>query len=131
VIGFVPEPALLVQRAQRIVSMGGYNTVLELLSYNKRALVVPRVMPRREQLIRAELFRKMELIDMLHPDAVSPRAISEWLSRDAGPLPNAGDWIDFKALDRLPDLLEELLRSESARAEPDFSALPASRGERA
>ncbi len=131
VIGFVPEPALLVQRAQRIVSMGGYNTVLELLSYNKRALVVPRVMPRREQLIRAELFRKMELIDMLHPDAVSPRAISEWLSQDAGALPNAGGRIDFKGLDRLPDLLEELLRSDSARAEPDFPALPAFRGERA
>ena len=126
VIDFVPEPALLVQRAARVISMGGYNTVLELLSYNKRALVVPRIVPRREQLIRAELFQKMELIDMLHPDAVSPHAISQWLKQDAGPLPNAGDRIDFKALDRLPNLLEELLQNESARAEPGLSALPAS-----
>ena len=124
VIDFVPEPALLVQRADRIISMGGYNTVLEILSFNKRALVVPRVVPRREQLIRAELFQKMELVDMLHPNSVSPRAISEWLRQDARPLPNARDRVDFKALERLPRLLGELLQSDTALGEP--GALPAS-----
>ncbi len=117
VIDFVPEPALLVQRAERVISMGGYNSVLELVSYGKRGLVVPRVVPRREQLIRAELFRKMELIDMLHPDAVSPRAIGEWLRQDDRPLRNPRERIDLGGLDRLPRLLQALLSSSSTRAE--------------
>ena len=109
VVDFVAEPALLVERADHVIAMGGYNTVLELLSFNKRALVVPRVIPRREQLIRAELLRKMELIDVLHPDAVSARSLSEWLKQEAGPVPNARERIDLKGLDRLPSLLAGLL----------------------
>jgi predicted glycosyltransferase/CheY-like chemotaxis protein len=115
VLDFVPEPALLVQRADRVISMGGYNTVLELLSFHKRALVVPRVKPRREQLIRAELFSKREMIDMLHPDALSPRALSEWLARDPRPLRNAREEVDLKALDRLPRMLADMICSGSVR----------------
>ncbi|MFQ5570088.1 MAG: glycosyltransferase family protein, partial [Rhodothermales bacterium] len=47
---FTTEPMVLYQRAERVVSMGGYNTVCELLSLGKRALIVPRIRPRREQL---------------------------------------------------------------------------------
>jgi predicted glycosyltransferase len=113
VIDFVPEPALLVQHADRIISMGGYNTVLELLSFHKRALVVPRVKPRREQLIRAELLSKRELLDMLHPDALSPRALSEWLARDPRPFRSAREEIDMNALDRIPRMLADLVSSGS------------------
>ena len=34
--------------------MGGYNTFCEVLSFDKRALIVPRHTPRLEQAIRAE-----------------------------------------------------------------------------
>ena len=33
--------------------MGGYNTFCEILSFDKRALIVPRTTPRLEQFIRA------------------------------------------------------------------------------
>ena len=33
--------------------MGGYNTYCEILSFDKPALIVPRMRPRLEQLIRA------------------------------------------------------------------------------
>ncbi len=32
--------------------MGGYNTYCEILSFDKPALIVPRLQPREEQLIR-------------------------------------------------------------------------------
>src|SRR3712207_9415316 len=65
VLEFVPEPALLLARADFVVAMGGYNTVCEALSFEKRALIVPRVTPRREQMVRAERLRDRGLIDVL------------------------------------------------------------------
>src|SRR5204863_8197363 len=92
---FVAEPAPLIQRADRIVAMGGYNTICEVLSFEKHALIVPRVRPKPEQLIRAERMRDLGLIDMLHPDQLSSRALTEWLARDLGPPPPSRSRIDF------------------------------------
>ncbi len=40
-------------RAIGVVAMGGYNTFCEILSFDKRAIIVPRTAPRMEQYIRA------------------------------------------------------------------------------
>jgi len=109
VLGFITEPELLLRRADRVIAMGGYNTVCEVLSYEKHALIVPRVNPRREQLIRAERLRDLSLLDVLHPDKLNPRALTEWLARDMRPPPRARDRIDLNGLSRLPHLLEEVL----------------------
>ena len=84
VLDFVREPADLVRRAGCLVSMGGYNTVCEAVSFRKRALIVPRVAPRREQLIRAERFRERGLLDLLHPHTLAPEAVSSWVERNFG-----------------------------------------------
>ena len=42
----------LVAGAAGVVAMGGYNTFCEVLSLDRRALIVPRTAPRQEQLIR-------------------------------------------------------------------------------
>jgi len=84
VLDFAREPGHLVKRAGCLVTMGGYNTVCEALSFRKRALVVPRVTPRREQLIRAERFRDHGLLDVLHPHALAPDVLSSWVKRNFG-----------------------------------------------
>ena len=55
----------LMNQAVGVVAMGGYNTFCEILSFDKRALMVPRVAPRREQLIRAERAESLGLVRML------------------------------------------------------------------
>src|SRR5262249_49182837 len=85
VIDFLSEPALLSKRAERIVAMGGYNTICEVLSFEKRALIVPRVYPRTEQLIRALRLQSMGIVDVLHPENLSPAAISKWMSSENHP----------------------------------------------
>ena len=65
-LGFDPRLELLMNRAHCVVAMGGYNTFCEILSFDKPALVVPRVKPRLEQAIRAERAEELGLIDMLH-----------------------------------------------------------------
>jgi predicted glycosyltransferase len=58
----------LVARAAGVVAMGGYNTFCEILSFDKRALIVPRTVPRREQYIRISRAHDMGLIKMLEDD---------------------------------------------------------------
>src|SRR5437667_405056 len=109
VVSFAHEPTRLVRRADRVVAMGGYNTVYEVLSFDKPALIVPRVKPRREQLIRAERLQALGLVDVLHPEALSAAALSTWLARERAPGRPARERIDFNGLSRIPQLLEELL----------------------
>ncbi|MGE5147829.1 MAG: glycosyltransferase family protein [Candidatus Eiseniibacteriota bacterium] len=58
----------LIDRAAGIVAMGGYNTFCEILSFNKRAVIVPRTAPRQEQLMRATRAQDLGLLTMLVDD---------------------------------------------------------------
>ncbi|MSP68441.1 MAG: hypothetical protein EXQ96_10225 [Alphaproteobacteria bacterium] len=58
----------LIAHAEGVVAMGGYNTFCEILSFDKRALLVPRTRPRREQAIRASRAQELGLVSMLAPD---------------------------------------------------------------
>ncbi len=72
ILEFRTDMAALVQGAGAVVSMGGYNTTTELLAARKPAVIVPRVEPRVEQLIRARRLSALGLIDMIHPDDLAP-----------------------------------------------------------
>ena len=58
----------LLARAAGVVAMGGYNTFCEILSFDKRALIVPRMAPRLEQYIRAARAEELGLVRMLVED---------------------------------------------------------------
>jgi predicted glycosyltransferase len=58
----------LVQNAVGVIAMGGYNTFCEILSLNKRAIIVPRKKPRMEQYIRAARAQELGLVRMLEDD---------------------------------------------------------------
>jgi predicted glycosyltransferase len=62
--------------ADASVSMGGYNTVCETLSVGTPALVVPRAAPRNEQYIRAQRMASRGLLSLMHPAAVTPKALA-------------------------------------------------------
>ncbi len=109
---FIAEPTLLIDRASRVISMGGYNSIYELLSFEKKALIVPRVKPRLEQILRAENLQRLGLVDLLHPDDLTPQALTAWLAKEIKPV-KARDLIDFKGLDRLPHLIEDLIAQSS------------------
>lgn len=53
VSAFSPDLPALMARSAGVIAMGGYNTVVELLAADTPALIVPRVHPRLEQLLRA------------------------------------------------------------------------------
>lgn len=54
-----------------VVAMGGYNTFCEILSFNKKALIIPRKVPRLEQFIRATKASELGLMAMIDPDELA------------------------------------------------------------
>ncbi len=70
VVTFDAHVELLMERAVGIVAMAGYNTFCEILSLDKRAILIPRVMPRREQFLRAQRAAAKGLVRMLDPEDI-------------------------------------------------------------
>jgi len=58
--------------ADLVISMGGYNTICEILSQGTVSLIIPRETPRREQLIRAQIFNNRYLVDYIPLPSFSP-----------------------------------------------------------
>lgn len=67
----------LMDAADLVLCMGGYNTVCELLTLRKRALLVPRTRPVQEQWIRAQRLQSLGLFRALHPDRLTPEQLTE------------------------------------------------------
>jgi predicted glycosyltransferase len=70
-LSFETKLEVLMQKAAAVVAMGGYNTFCEILSLDKRALIVPRTRPRLEQHIRAVEAERLGLARMLSDDGAS------------------------------------------------------------
>lgn len=68
VLDFASEMEVLMRGASAVVGMCGYNTFCEAMSFDKRALFVPRTTPREEQLIRASRASELGLCIMLRPE---------------------------------------------------------------
>lgn len=121
VVDFIPEPARLIDQAACVISMGGYNSVSEILSFEKRALIIPRVRPRREQLIRAQHLSRLGVIDMTRPEKVTPQTIGRWVAENIGkPAPRVREKINMNGLVNLPGLIGDLCHP--CEAKPVFSA---------
>jgi predicted glycosyltransferase len=69
-ITFDAQMEHVMDRAIGVVAMGGYNTFCEIVSFDKRALIVPRTRPRMEQFIRAAKAEELGLAAMLEDDGV-------------------------------------------------------------
>jgi len=107
-VAAVPNLADLVAAADAVISMAGYNTVREILTYRRRALLVPRVQPRVEQLIRAKALQQRELVRVIHPAEATPERLGGQLRQllDEGP-PPASDF-SLDGLDGFVEQLQEL-----------------------
>lgn len=115
VLNLITEPTELLQRAERVVTMGGYNSACEVIALGKHALVVPRTQPRREQLIRAERLCALGHMELLRPERLTAHALSQWFAqpRPAGLVPARP--LDMNGLERATERLRILLSGEPIR----------------
>ena len=74
---FVPGLAALFSKVDALVCMGGYNTLVEAAAAGTPTVCVPRVRPRREQLLRGQAFARLGLVQVLDQDPVEPTVLRE------------------------------------------------------
>lgn len=73
----ISEVRRLMKRSRLVLSTGGYNTVTDIMCHADRALIVPRILFREEQLIRAQKFSNMGYLKYLHPSEATPERLNE------------------------------------------------------
>ncbi|MGV6849773.1 MAG: glycosyltransferase family protein [Marinibacterium sp.] len=76
-VGFESRIETLFAGARGVISMGGYNTFCEVLSFDRPAVIVPRTSPRREQYIRAQRAEALGLVGMIDEwrDGLTPESM--------------------------------------------------------
>lgn len=88
-IDYTDDMMSYMNAASVVVSMSGYNTVSELLTLEKHAVLVPRTVPVLEQWIRATRLEKLDRFSVIHPDQLTERVLSAVLRRSLGNTSNA------------------------------------------
>lgn len=119
-VGFDSRIEGLMQNAVGVVAMGGYNTFCEILSFDCRAIIAPRTVPRMEQHIRASVAEKLGLVRMLdrERDGDGPEVMAKAIRELACQPPPSGrappGFMD--GLDKIIELAKALLAKSPADA---------------
>lgn len=71
-----PEAINLLRRADLVISMGGYNTVSEILFLRKNAIVIPRKGPSAEQTMRCRLMSERNLFATIEHGKLTPKRLA-------------------------------------------------------
>jgi predicted glycosyltransferase len=118
VIRFTPTIEGLMENATAIVGMGGYNIFCEILSFDKPTLLVPRVVPRREQAIRAAKAEAAGLLSVLPIDHYPnvERMVDALAALPNQPSPSAAGYGDLlSGLDVINARTEAILDTRARR----------------
>lgn len=119
---FVPKISLAFPSADVLVSMGGYGTLVEAAASGIPTICVPRVRPRREQLIRARAFAHRGLLRLLEPerlDAEVLRAeIEAALAEGRDPVRRSASVLDLGGARRTARHLSELAAEVGSARHP-------------
>jgi predicted glycosyltransferase len=115
----VEDVLSFINAADLVITMAGYNSLCEVVFSRRKAIVVPRLGPRAEQRMRADLFERQGLIDMLDPREVSPKILAQRITEDLErtDFPLADTAIDMSGARNAARRLSELVL-EKADLEP-------------
>jgi predicted glycosyltransferase len=109
VVPAVDDVVFHLRHAAAVVSMGGYNTVCEIMSTNVPALIVPRTQARAEQRIRATSLADAGYLEQHELATLTPEFLAGWLAARLGTTVDRHRAV-LDGLIRVPQLAAELLR---------------------
>jgi len=99
-----------------VVSQAGYNTVCELLSFSRRAILVPRSEPVREQLIRARLMAERGFFDCIEPKDLTPETLISKVLEALHSSPITSGTLDLDGLPVIRERVRALLNCQRRAA---------------
>ena len=74
---FVSSIVPYLKSSDLVISMGEYNTTMEILSHAEKALIIPRVRGRADQLLRAHRLSQLGLIEFIPSTELTPDLLFE------------------------------------------------------
>jgi predicted glycosyltransferase/nucleoside-diphosphate-sugar epimerase len=115
IVRFSASVLSLIVTADAVVSMSGYNSVVEVLAARRPLIVMPRTAPRSEQLIRARLIEGLGLARVVLPAPEASRGLASAVldALSTGPAPGSA-WaaIDLDGAGRVAEALLQPVASE-------------------
>lgn len=111
-LDFEPELTQFYAEADVVVSMAGYNTVCELLSHEKRAVLVPRAEPVMEQLIRARLLANKGVFQIIEPSELDAETMKRRVLSAIDTPSHKKNFLNLDGLPRINDRVHFLLSEE-------------------
>ena len=116
VIEFCDDIMAVMQAADAIVCMGGYNTICETLTAATPSVVIPRRRPVSEQLVRARRLARKGLLRYIDPDELSPGVLMKNVTAalGSGPGKHPSEIIDLNGSERISRVIDDLLHPYSA-----------------
>lgn len=85
-ICYLPNMPQIWATHHTVICMGGYNTLIEALFYGLHVICIPRVAPRLEQLVRAQIFADRGWIHCIHPSQLTVEALQRAATKRLHPL---------------------------------------------
>ncbi len=76
-VRFTSELKTMLRRADLVVTMGGYNSMLEITALGKATIVIPRSGPSMEQTVRSQMFEQMGFSRHVPLEAATPEFLSQ------------------------------------------------------
>jgi predicted glycosyltransferase len=112
VLEFTNDMMSYLRAADLVISMAGYNSVTELMTLGKTAVLVPRTVPVGEQWMRATRLEKLGFFSVIHPDQLTPARLMSQVIKSLGEGNGAnsvGMSVDMNALSNIGRFVSELL----------------------
>ena len=114
-VPFCEDLVSYLHAADVVVTMGGYNTVCEAISANKRPIVVPREDELGEQVIRAERLEALGLVRHLPAHRLTPNRLGALVRDELTGGVSPAPILDFAGLDRIANVLLDELSSDACQ----------------
>jgi len=113
-VDFDPDLPAYIAASDAVVSMAGYNSICEIASAGRPAVIVPRVRPRQEQLLRARAVSSRGVGRMIHPSELTPRRLLAEVNGLLERPPQRGTALPLGGLVRAPQEIAALLDGRAA-----------------
>lgn len=121
----IGDPLSHINAADLVISMAGYNTLSEILRFQKKAIIVPRHGPSAEQRMRAGILAERGLVSMVDPQDLSPERLAQAIVQalSARTQPSAHVVPGLCGIAKATSALLELLPSGNGSAQPQRKAV--------
>lgn len=114
----MPSALPLIAHADIVVTMGGYNTMVEAVHFGTPTIIVPRMGPSAEQRTRADRFAALGMVRCLYPQDASAERLATEIRAQLVAKRGASRRLDTGGAGRAADLLASMIeqRKNPARA---------------